>query len=165
MRVFLSHAHEDRDFARQLLQRLRDEGVDVWDPDRELFPGMNWLKEMGRALERADAVVFLFSGAFASSPWGLNEVAYAIGNQKYEGRIVTVKLTPNARMPWILNHLSVVDGTTREAAPTARKIMQKLSPPAAKNRRASQRMIDKSVVRSTRVRTPRKPKPVAKLAK
>ena len=157
MRVFISHAHEDRVFARQLLERLQGEGVEVWDPDHELLPGMNWLKETGRALERADAVIFLFSSAFASSPWGLKEVAYAIGNQKYEGRVVTVKLTPKARMPWILNHLSVVDGTKREAAPTARKILQKLSPSSTSAKR--------SVVRSTRVGGPRKPKPVAKVAK
>src|SRR5260370_29476748 len=124
MRVFVSHNERDADFARELRQEMKAAGLDVWDPDLELLPGVNWLIKTGRALERADAIVFLASAE--PSVWTRKEVEYAIGQQSYEGRVITVRLTPKARIPWILNRLVVLDGSDRDAAAMAHEISRKL---------------------------------------
>src|SRR5258706_15733417 len=68
MKVYISHGDRNQKFADALRDRLTALGLDVWNPKRELYPGSNWMLEAGRALERADGVVFLFSPDVAHSP-------------------------------------------------------------------------------------------------
>src|SRR5687767_7775141 len=109
MKVFLSYAIDDEKFAGELREGLAKLGLDVWDPNRELRRGSNWLLKTGRALERADGIVFLFSSATAQSPWSRREVEYVISHAKYEGKVVSVRLSPKVEMPWILETLPIVD--------------------------------------------------------
>jgi hypothetical protein len=126
MQVFLSHSAQDRKFADALRRQLLHLGVDVWNPDRELLPGSNWLLESGRALERADGIVFLFSKEAARSQWSPMEVQYAISQPKYEGRVVTVLRAPRIEIPWILHNLPVVDAAKHTPAQVAREIYRQL---------------------------------------
>src|SRR2546423_848822 len=92
MEVFLSYSWEDRHFADALRDRLNFAGLKVWDPDRHLLPGSNWLIETGLALQRADSVVFLISEDSLRSPWTVKEVEYAIGNRKLEGKVIQLSI-------------------------------------------------------------------------
>jgi len=38
-KVFLCHAHEDKEFVRKLGKKLREEGIDAWLDEWELQPG------------------------------------------------------------------------------------------------------------------------------
>ena len=42
MKVFLSHSHADAPLATRVSEGLQKKGLDVWDPDVDLFPGDNW---------------------------------------------------------------------------------------------------------------------------
>ena len=138
MEVFLSYSWQDRRFADALRDRLNSAGLKVWDPDRQLLPGSNWLIETGLALERADSVVFLISEDSFRSPWTTREVEYAIGNQKFEGKVIPVLLSRNAKVPWILKQMQSVNASGRKPADVAREVARKLTSrrrPAASEKR------------------------------
>ncbi len=68
----------DLEFASALRAELVKRGFEVWNPERDLAPGGNWLKESGRALERADGIVFLLSDRALESPAIQKEIDYAL---------------------------------------------------------------------------------------
>jgi hypothetical protein len=63
MNVFISHASADTDWARKLAEALKRAGLDAWDPSANITPGENWSLEVGKALEKAGAMVVLLSPA------------------------------------------------------------------------------------------------------
>ena len=46
LKVFLCHAHADRDPVRGLYTRLTQDGVDAWLDKEKLLPGQNWELEI-----------------------------------------------------------------------------------------------------------------------
>jgi len=58
LKVFLCHAHSDRDAVRALYTRLVKDGVDVWldkeklhgEPCRTILPGADWEYEIRKAI-------------------------------------------------------------------------------------------------------------------
>jgi hypothetical protein len=48
VRVFISHAEEDRAYAASLGKALTGSGVSVWEP-HDVQPGENWALEAGKA--------------------------------------------------------------------------------------------------------------------
>jgi hypothetical protein len=74
--VFLSYAREDVAIARQLAERLREEGWSVfWD--REIPVGGTWESVIEQQLSRASCVVVLWSSASVASDWVRAEAAVA----------------------------------------------------------------------------------------
>lgn len=72
--VFLSYAREDRKRAQSVAAALENAGHSVWW-DRHLAGGSEYSTEIATALERADAVVVLWSKAAVASPWVRDEAA------------------------------------------------------------------------------------------
>jgi TIR domain/FHA domain len=74
--VFLSYAREDVAIARQVAERLREEGWSVfWD--REVPVGGTWENVIEQQLARASCVVVLWSSASVASDWVRAEAAVA----------------------------------------------------------------------------------------
>ena len=46
LKVFLCHAHADRDPVRGLYTRLTQDGVDAWFDKAKLLPGQDWRLEI-----------------------------------------------------------------------------------------------------------------------
>ena len=116
--IFLSHSSADKEFARELSERLSDAGFGVWS-DEELLPGDNWAEEIAEALNQSKAMVVLISPEATRSRWINREIEYALANPRFEGRLFTfmVKPTPEDQFPWILRHLNVVKtGDAKEAS-------------------------------------------------
>jgi hypothetical protein len=128
MRVFISHTADDSSAAQRLREALNERSIDAWDPAVELFPGSNWLLETGRALERADAVVFLFSPASAESPSMRREVEFALTNPKFEDRVFPVLLSNDvSNYPWILTKFKTVSAFKGDMDHVADQIADMLS--------------------------------------
>lgn len=135
MRVFISHSSTDEKIADHIRDFLTKVGFQVWDPDRDLLPGSNWLTETGRALEHADAVVLLLSDASLRSESSRREIQYVTTQQKYENRVVPVRLgTGTGKMPWILRNLSVIEAPVQDPEGTARLIANRLAKPSVRSR-------------------------------
>jgi hypothetical protein len=135
MRVFISHSSQDQETADRFRTLLTQKGFEVWDPDRQLLPGSNWLIETGRALENADAVVFLLSPDSSRSALRY-EVEYVIGRPKYENRVIPVRLSrEGGKFPWILSKLSVIDASNESPEKVAERIATRLG--SARTRKAA----------------------------
>ncbi len=108
VRVFLSYHHKDADAAEVVRKSLERAGFDVWDPRTRLLPGEDWNKAVGEALQSARAMIVLLSPEAVESPWMKREIAYALGERRFEGRLVPVVVRPVSKVPWILAKLRVL---------------------------------------------------------
>jgi hypothetical protein len=109
MKVFISHALKDSGLALQLADQLAGAGLTVLYPGTEIAPGENWAMKIGKALQRSEFIVFLFTPGAFSADWLRKEVEFALGSMKYEGRVFSVFVGPTLEtgkdMPWILLRL------------------------------------------------------------
>jgi hypothetical protein len=56
LKVFLCHAHADRDPVRGLYTRLTQDGVDAWLDKAKLLPGQDWELEIRNLVSEADRI-------------------------------------------------------------------------------------------------------------
>lgn len=108
MKVFLSYAQSDREVARELAMHLEEAGHKVWFADDALFPGQNIALEVGKALNKAEAVVVLLSPQALKSDWVRQEIEFALGAPQFRGRLIPVIVKPTVDIPWILKKLPIV---------------------------------------------------------
>lgn len=109
MQLFISYAQKDAGLASTLSERLSQEGLSVWSANDQVQPGENWAAKIGRALEKSDLMVVLLTPGAMESDWLRQEIEFAIGSRKYEGRVVAIFVGSSANlgkdMPWILRKL------------------------------------------------------------
>jgi hypothetical protein len=113
MKIFISHAPEDKELASQLAEQLQRAKFDVWVAARNILPGDNWAKEMGLALEASDVMVALISKRAMPSEPLLRDVQYALTSRNFEGRLIPVLVGYVAAeagkdVPWILLDLGPI---------------------------------------------------------
>lgn len=106
----MSHADADSGLAARVSNALENNGLEVWNPDRELFFGDNWGREVARALEESDAMVVLVTPATASSRWVKLAIGYALGAKNFSNRLIPVVVgdhdhSPINGMPWIVRKM------------------------------------------------------------
>jgi CRP-like cAMP-binding protein len=126
-RVFISYAHADERWLRQLtthLQPLIDlDRLVVWD-DRRIAPGANWLLEIQGALAGAGVAVLLVSPALLESDFVRREELPAILGSAEAGRLEVI---------WIPISYSAVGETPLcdyQAAHDPERPLDTLGPPA-----------------------------------
>ena len=108
MRVFLSYASADDATGDEIRRALTEAGFEVWDPKIEVGPGRNFALDIGRALEDADALVVLVSPEAMRSDWIRWELNHALGDARFEGRLLPVELQPTEDFPWSLRKYRVL---------------------------------------------------------
>jgi hypothetical protein len=102
MRIFISHAQQDADLAKELSRNLEAQGFEVFDPAVEVFPGDDWYQVIGEGLAASQAMVVLISPESARSDAVQGEIEYALGSKRFEGRLIPVEVEPTKDVPWIL---------------------------------------------------------------
>jgi len=92
LKVFLCHAHADRDPVRGLYTRLTQDGVDAWLDKEKLLPGQDWELEIRKAVREADVVVVCLSKQFNQAGFRQKEVRLALDTamEKPEGEIFII---------------------------------------------------------------------------
>ncbi len=92
LKVFLCHAHADRDSVRGLYARLTNDGVDAWLDKAKLLPGQDWELEIRKAVREADVVVVCLSKQFNQAGFRQKEVRLALDTamEKPEGEIFII---------------------------------------------------------------------------
>ncbi len=92
LKVFLCHAHADRDRVRALYTRLTKDGVDAWLDKAKLLPGQDWELEIRKAVREADVVVVCLSKQFNQAGFRQKEVRLALDTamEKPEGEIFII---------------------------------------------------------------------------
>ena len=92
LKVFLCHAHADRDPVRALYTRLTKDGVDAWLDKAKLLPGQDWELEIKKAVREADVVVVCLSKQFNQAGFRQKEVRLALDTamEQPEGEIFII---------------------------------------------------------------------------
>lgn len=92
LKVFLCHAHADRDPVRKLYTRLTKDGVDAWLDKEKLLPGQDWEYEIRKGVREADVVVVCLSKQFNQAGFRQKEVRLALDTamEKPEGEIFII---------------------------------------------------------------------------
>jgi len=76
--VFISHAHEDADFAHRLASDLRKYGWRIWIAPDSLRPGEKWMDGINRGLDESGTFVLALTAAAVKSRWVQDETNAAI---------------------------------------------------------------------------------------
>lgn len=90
--VFLSHAHQDKPFVRQLAADLRREGHAVWIDEAEINIGDSLVEKISQGLEEVDYVAAVLSQHSIQSPWVAKELDFAANRELAEKRVVVLPL-------------------------------------------------------------------------
>lgn len=128
MQVYISYTHADQEVALAISERLTRAGIKTWIDKWNLFPGDNWSLAIGKALEKSDAMVSILSTASLSSEWFRSELQYALGSERFQGRLFPVALGSVAAssVPWVLRDLSWLRAPADDPAAVADQIAEAL---------------------------------------
>jgi hypothetical protein len=63
-KVFLIHAHSDREAVHKLYHRLVRDGIPAWLDSEDLQPGQNWQHEIRKAILKSAIVIVCLSRGF-----------------------------------------------------------------------------------------------------
>jgi TIR domain-containing protein len=75
--IFISYSTLDADYAYQLVDKLREEGFNIWIDNAELRSSDNWWEEIVKALRGADAIIPIMTQNSRDSRWVQREVTLA----------------------------------------------------------------------------------------
>lgn len=107
MKVFLCHAHEDKDVVEPVGSRLQDRGLEVWIDTWRLTPGDSIVAKIEEGIETSDRLVVFLSPASVDSTWVKKEVATGLIMELAEEKglgskfVVPVLLKP-CKIPYLL---------------------------------------------------------------
>lgn len=85
--IFISHAHQDAEFAHRLAADLTQAGWRVWIAPDSIRPGEKWGAAIDRGLEESGVFVVALTPAGVASPWVKHETYAAIELEKRRGAI------------------------------------------------------------------------------
>lgn len=104
-KVFISYSRRNLEFAEQLTQELIRNGADVWFDQISIEAGSVWDSSIDQAIDDADTMVLLLSKSSVKSENVLDEVAFALEENK---TIVPVLLEP-CEVPFRIKRLTKYD--------------------------------------------------------
>ena len=88
-KLFVSYSQKDSVTARRLIESFRSINQDVWVDWESIPPGVDWLEQIFRGIEEADAFIFLIGPESIASEVCKVEIARAALNNK---RIISIVL-------------------------------------------------------------------------
>jgi len=105
-RIFFSYSRVDgSDFALKLAPDLQKQGFDVWIDQEDIRAGTAWDIEIEKALKTCDCLIFIQSEHSVISPNVLDEVYYALDENK---KVIPV-IIHNSETPFRIKRLQYVN--------------------------------------------------------
>jgi WD40 repeat protein len=80
--IFVSYARQDKEFVRLLCAELKRRNRDAWIDTEDIVPSAEWRREILEAIEQANTVIQILSPYSAKSKVCVDEIAYAVKNNK-----------------------------------------------------------------------------------
>lgn len=90
--VFLSHSSKDKFFVRELAEKLKPYGIQVWLDEAELNVGDSLTEKIGVAIQEADYLCVVLSQNSINSSWVQKELQVAMQKELDEKRVVVLPL-------------------------------------------------------------------------
>lgn len=120
-KIFFSYSrHDASDFALKLATDLKKEGFKIWIDQQDIRAGSEWDIEIEKALETCDCLLFVESPKSVASTNVLNEVYYALEQNK---RVIPVIIN-DSKTPFRLQRLQFIDFSSDYNAGLAKLIKQ-----------------------------------------
>ncbi len=91
--VFLCHAHDDKEIARDLCRRLRGDGFCPWLDEEQLLPGQDWEREIREAVRCCQTVLVCLSpNSVTKQGFVHKEITFAldVAEEKPDGTIYII---------------------------------------------------------------------------
>jgi hypothetical protein len=122
MKLFISHATNDKAIVTRISKRLEDSGVSVWRDDAEIRVGDSIPNRIGDALEDADGLCLMYSENAMKSEWVKREF-YAFIHRALEGHklIYPCRLDANTTMPSLIADIKYADFSKSSSESELRK--------------------------------------------
>jgi len=111
--VFISHSHDDGDFADVLKSKLKQHGYSAWIDIDRLNAGEDWREGIDDGIRRSRAVVVVMSPKARESEYVTYEWAFACG---CASKVIPLMLKPTSLHPR-LESVQYLDFTNRAARP------------------------------------------------
>jgi hypothetical protein len=105
--IFFSYSRTDGEFVLKLAKDLRSAGADLWIDQLDIRPGTRWDDEVEKALKAADTVIAILSPAAVASQNIMDEVSYALEENK---RLIPI-IIAKCEIPFRLKRLQYIDFT------------------------------------------------------
>ncbi|HKH59232.1 MAG TPA: TonB family protein [Flavitalea sp.] len=106
--IFFSYSRKDAEsFAFKLANDLRAAGAKVWIDQLDIPPGKNWDEEIEKALNASKYILFIASEKSVSSQNVLNEIYYAVDENKI---VIPIKIDDCA-IPFRIRRFQYIDFT------------------------------------------------------
>jgi outer membrane protein assembly factor BamB len=113
LKVFLSYAKDDYRKAREVYEKLTEQGIEVWMDTEKLLPGAHWDIEIQKALSEADVILLCLSGVSVSKEGYVQKElkeALRYAEEKPDGTIFLIPLRlEECEVPWRLREYQWVD--------------------------------------------------------
>lgn len=93
--LFLSHAHEDKEFVRPLAEALGEQGVRVWFDETAIRVGDSLRESIDRGLSRSRFGVVVFSHSFFAKKWTSYELNGLVTREMNGRKVVLPVWHPN----------------------------------------------------------------------
>lgn len=85
--VFISYSNQDRDFARRLVDALRERNADVWIDHAAIRVGDSLIERISAAISKADYLIPILSPRSIKSPWVQKELALGVTRELSDGKL------------------------------------------------------------------------------
>ncbi|KAA3655702.1 MAG: TIR domain-containing protein [Chloroflexi bacterium] len=89
--IFISHAHQDAEFAHKLADDLKVRGFDIWIAPDSIQPGEKWVAAISRGLDESGIFIVVLTPDAVNSRWVKGETDVAI-EMEANGEIVFLPL-------------------------------------------------------------------------
>ncbi len=80
--AFLSYSTKDHHFAELARMVLAEEGIELWQDNRNILAGKEWRAEIDRGVSECDVVIVAWSSNSANSSFVTYEWSYGLGKGK-----------------------------------------------------------------------------------
>lgn len=106
-RIFVSYSRKNKDFCRQLTSELQKRDLDFWVDWEGIPPTVDWLNEIEKGIEEADAFLAIVSPDWITSKVCQDELNIAVKNGKRLIPVVPCDIVWND-VPPALAHLNFI---------------------------------------------------------
>lgn len=98
--IFISHAHQDTEFAYRLANDLRRQGWNIWIAPESIRPGERWVTAINRGLAESSIFLLVLTPAAVQSHWVQDETNAAI-EMAHQGeiRFIPLQVQPTHKPP------------------------------------------------------------------
>lgn len=106
-RIFVSYSRKNKDFCRHLTDELQKRDMDFWVDWEGIPPTVDWMKEIEKGIEEADAFLAIVSTEWISSKVCQDELNIAVKNGKRLIPVIPYDIVWND-VPPSLSHLNFI---------------------------------------------------------